>query len=449
MIMKDASPVRPGMTEAYRKAFEENPLLRAMGHALTEHSIADIASVHSRRSADQYHFSIDIETLPAANQKSSGRCWIFAGLNVLREAVARKYNLERFELSQNYVAFWDKFEKINFMLESLIALADRPTDDRVLCWVLQTGIQDGGQWDMLVNVIQKYGLVPQEAMEESFQSSNTGNMNRLINRRMALYASQIQSLYRDGATVEQLHEAKETMLSEMYGFLCANFGVPPENFDFEYTDKDKKYGAVRGLTPLTFLTECVGVDLDGYVSIINAPTKDKPFHKTYTVDYLGNVVGGRGILYLNLEMETMKELILKQLRAGEIVWFGSDVGFYGNRKTGIWDDKAYDYETAFGLSFDLTKEQGLDYWRSAMNHAMVITGVNLDADGRPTRWKIENSWGDENGQKGYYLMSDSWFDKYVYQAVIHRKYLDDALKEELAQEPVHLNPWDPMGSLAD
>lgn len=449
MCLQGAKPVTAQNLDRFQEHYDQNPLLRAMSNVLTENSIADIANVHGARSAEQFHFSLEIPTLPAANQKASGRCWIFAGLNVLREKIAKKYNLEGFELSQNYTAFWDKYEKINYMLESIIDLADRPTDDRVLTWVLQVGIQDGGQWDMLVNVIQKYGLVPQSAMVETFQSSNTGRMNHLINRRMSIYAAVIQKMYREGKTRDEIRIEKEKMLDEMYGFLCANFGVPPKTFDFEYTDKDKNYGIIRDLTPMQFLNEYVEGDLDAYVSIINAPTQDKPYNHAYTVDYLGNVVGGKDVLYLNLEMDAMKDLIIRQLQDGEVVWFGSDVGYDGNRKMGVWDDKAFDYETAFGMNFNLTKEDGLNYWRSAMNHAMVITGVNLDENGKPNRWKIENSWGDENGNKGYYLMSDTWFDHYVYQAVVHRKYLSAQQLEDLEKEPKHLNPWDPMGSLAD
>lgn len=449
MSLQGAKAITAENLEQFQKVYNQNPVLKAMTNVLTENNIAEIAYVHGARSAEQFHFSLEIPTLPVANQKASGRCWIFAGLNVLREKIAKKYNLEGFELSQNYTAFWDKYEKINYMLESIIDLADRPTDDRVLTWVLQTGIQDGGQWDMLVNVIQKYGVIPQSAMTETFQSSNTGRMNHLINRRMSIYASMIQKMYKEGMDRDAIRVEKEKMLQEMYGFLCANFGVPPKTFDFEYTDKDKNYGIIRDLTPMQFLNEYVGNDLDAYVSIINAPTQDKPYNQTYTVDYLGNVVGGKDVLYLNLEMDAMKELIVKQMQDGEVVWFGSDVGYDGNRKTGVWDDKGFDYETAFGMNFNLTKEDGLDYWRSAMNHAMVITGVNLDENGKPNRWKIENSWGDENGNKGYYLMSDTWFDHYVYQAVIHEKYLDAAQTEDLKKAPKHLNPWDPMGSLAD
>ena len=445
--MQDAKPI--GDVSGYEKAFEEDRALQVVSHALTNNAIESVTQVHTAKAAEQFHFSVNIKTMPAVAQQQSGRCWLFAGLNVLRESVAKKYNLKEFELSQNYTAFWDKYEKINYLLESAIDLIDRPCDDRTLMYILMIGVQDGGQWDMLVDVIDKYGVVPKGVMEETYQSSHTRSMNQLINRRISMYVAQMQRDYKAGKTREQLREDKEGMLKEMYGFLCANFGVPPKHFDFEYTDKDGKYGVVRDLTPLEFLHTYVGTDVDDYVSIINAPTFDKPFHRTYTVDYLGNVIGGKPIQYLNLEMSRVKELIISQLQAGEVVWFGSDVSFEGSREAGIWDDQAFDYETAFGQSFDLTKEEGLLYWRSAMNHAMVITGVNLDADGKPNRWKIENSWGEKAGKKGYYVMSDSWFDRFVYQAVIHKKYLSDEEREEYAMPPVHLDPWDPMGALAD
>ena len=419
-----------------------------MSNVLTENDISTVASVHKAKAADQFHFSLDIKTLPVANQMASGRCWLFAGLNVLREAIAKKYDLENFELSQNYTAFWDKFEKINYILETVIELKDRPWDDRVLTWLLQTGIQDGGQWDMLVNVIEKYGVVPKSAMEETYQSSHTFRMNHLINRRLSLYASEIRKAFAEGATLEQVEARKEEMLSEMYGFLCTCFGQPVESFDFEYTDKDGNYGIVKDLTPLQFLHEQIGVDLSEYVSIINAPTFDKPFMKAYTVDHLGNVIDAQPVLYLNLPMERMKELIIRQMKDGEVVWFGSDVGYDGQRKAGVWDDQAFDFETAFGMNFTLSKEDGLQYWRSAMNHAMVITGVNLKENDEPTRWKIQNSWGDENGKKGYYLMSDSWFDHYVYQAVVRKSYLTEQEAAVLSGDLIHLNPWDPMGTLA-
>lgn len=446
--MKNAKSISFEALASYQESYDENKLAHVMSNALNKNAISSIAVVPSALTKDQMNFSIDIETMACANQKASGRCWLFAGLNVLREIVAKKCNIKEFELSQNYTAFFDKFEKINYFLESVIDLADRSTDDRTLNWILRTGVQDGGQWDMLVSVIKKYGLVPKSAMEETCASSATRDMNGLINTKLRQYASKIQKMYADGKTREQLRDEKEDMLKEMYVFLCTCFGVPPQTFDFEYVDKDKQYHLEKGLTPKSFYETYVGDMLDDYVSIIHAPTKDKPFNKKFTVSYLGNVVGGNDICYLNVDMDTFKDLVIKQLKDREIVWFGSDCGKFSNRDNGVWDDQAFDYESAFGMSFEMSKEDMLDYAHSAMNHAMVITGVNLDQD-KPTKWKIENSWGDGAGQKGYFVMSDSWFSKYVYQAVIHKKYLSDSLTNALNEAPIVLKPWDPMGTLAD
>jgi len=432
----------------FEEEYKTNDKYLAMRNAVSKHGINDIVYNIDEASKMSFKFSLEIPTMPVTNQKASGRCWIFAGLNLLREKVGKKYNLENFELSQNYIAFWDKFEKINYMLESIIETADREVDDRTVSWILSTGIQDGGQWDMFVNVLKKYGAVPKDAMPESFHSSNTGSMNQWLNHKLREDAAVLRKIISEKG-MDEAYKAKEKMLSEMYRILCICFGVPPKSFDFEYVDKDKKYHVHRNITPKEFLKEFIGDTLDEYVSIINAPTKDKPFEKTYTVKFLGNVKEGEKILYLNLPMDQMKELIIKQMKEGEIVWFGSDVGKYGDREKGIWDDRSYSIGEGLGVNFGITKEDQLDYRDSMMTHAMVITGVNLLEDGKSDRWKIENSWGEDRGNKGYYIISDTWFDRYVYQAVINRKYLTDIQKEMLKIEPVALNPWDPMGSLAN
>ena len=432
----------------FENEYKSNDKYLAMRNAVSKHGINDIVYNIDEAAKMSFKFSLEIPTMPATNQKASGRCWIFAGLNLLREKVGKKYNLENFEISQNYIAFWDKFEKINYMLESIIETADREADDRTVSWILSTGIQDGGQWDMFVNILKKYGAVPKDAMPESFHSSNTGSMNQWLNHKLREDAAVLRRTIAEKG-IEEAYKVKENMLSEMYRILCICFGVPPKSFDFEYVDKNKKYYAYRNITPKQFLDEFVGDTLDEYVSIINAPTKDKPFEKTYTVKFLGNVKEGRKILYLNLSINEMKKLIIKQLKDGEIVWFGSDVGKYGDREKGIWDDKSYSIGEGLGISFGITKEEQLDYRDSKMTHAMVITGVNLIEDGSADRWKIENSWGDDRGNKGYYIISDTWFDRYVYQAVINKKYLTDEQQKMLKIEPIALNPWDPMGSLAN
>lgn len=425
--------------------YEQKPVQKALKRVLVKNDLANLFDKQEQKPLTQFRFSNEIKTLPVANQKASGRCWIYAGLNVIREVIANQYGIKDFELSQNYTAFYDKLEKINYFIEAMDDFLDVDQDDRTLQHLLKTGIQDGGQWDMFVSLIEKYGIVPKEAMVETTSSSGTRFMNQIINVKLRQYAAGARHLFEAGKKKE-IEALKSKTLDELYTFLSTNFGTPPQTFDFEYIGNDQ-YNIVKDLTPQQFYTEYAHDMLKDYVSIINAPTKDKPYMKTYTVAYLGNVVGGKEIKYLNLEMEELKKLVLKQLLDKEVVWFGSDVARYGDRTAGIWDDQSFDYDDMLGMSLYLSKADQLDYSQGAMNHAMVLTAVNLD-EGKSNRWKIENSWGDANGNKGYYLATDSWFDQYVYQAVIHHKYLSEAQKQAWQKAPIVLKPWDPMGSLA-
>lgn len=447
-MLENAKAITSKTLAGYEKDYKKNQVLQATTHALYKNELNSVASVMPQDGNTTFHFSVEVPTLPVANQKQSGRCWIFAGLNLLREPVAKKCNLKNFELSQNYTAFWDKFEKSNYYLESVIDLADQEVDERTLCWVLQNGIVDGGQWDMFVSLIDKYGVIPQESMPETANSSQTKNLNHVLLMRLTKAAAKIRSLQAVGKGLKQMQDAKEKAMADIYNILCCSFGVPPTKFDFQYTDADGKYHIERGLNPKSFYKKYVGINLTNYVSVINSPTADKPFYQTYTVDYLGNVVDGHEIKYVNLPMDEMENLIIETLKKGEPVWFGSDVAPYGDRQLGYWDDEAFDYETMFDAKFDVSKTEGLDLRLSAMGHAMLITGVSLDESGKPVKWKIENSWGDQSGEKGYYIMSASWFTKYVYQAVIAKSALNKEQTEAMEQEPNHLNPWDPMGTLA-
>lgn len=439
-------PVTERQLQVWSDAYAACPQRRLATRALSKCDLSDVAFVSAGAQAMRQKFSLEIETLEVTNQQSSGRCWLFAALNVLRERIAKEKSLEAFELSQSYLAFWDKFERCNYFLESILETAGLPTDDRTVAHILSTGVHDGGQWDMFVNVVRKYGVVPKDVFDETYQSSHTAAMNRVLNQSLKACAVRLRAMAAASEDEDALQAEKESMLGRIYGFLCSCYGEPPASFDFEFVDKDKVYHIEKGLTPLGFCAKYVGDLLDRTVSIIHAPTQDKPYHKTYTVRFLGNVVGGGDVRHLNLTLDEFKGAILRQLEAGKVVWFGSDVGKYGERTLGLWDDGSYDYELLTGLELGLSKADGLDYGFSAMNHAMVITGVNLES-GRPTRWKIENSWGDKNGQKGYYVCSDNWFDRFVYQAAVEREYLGD-LASLADQTPVVLAPWDPMGTLA-
>ncbi len=427
-------------------SFSKKPVQKALSRVLVKNKLADIFDIQEQSLSNQFKFSNEIKTLPVTNQNTSGRCWIFAGLNALREIIANKYDLKTFELSQNYTAFWDKFEKINYFIEIMDDFLTVHYDDRTLQHILKLGIQDGGQWDMFVSLIEKYGVVPKEAMIETTSSSGTRFMNQLINVKLRKYAAEARALT-TSKKANDIKKLKEKTLDELYTLLVTNFGNPPQAFDFEYVSKDK-YNVVKDLTPQSFYKDHVGDVLKDYVSIINSPTKDKPFMKTYTVEYLGNVIDGRNIKYINLEMKDLKKLVLKQMLDNEVVWFGSDVSRFGDRTKGIWDNQQFDYEEMLGMSFDMSKEDQLYYAQGAMNHAMLLTAVHLDQTS-PKRWKIENSWGEKAGEKGYFLASDAWFDCFVYQAVINKKYLSKEQLDAWKQEPIILKPWDPMGALAN
>ena len=443
----EKTAVTPELLSRFSQSYEGSAQRHLATLALAKADLNDAAFNPKGGFRMVQKFSVNIKTLPVTNQERTGRCWLFSATNVLRERIAKKLNLADFQLSQSYLAFWDKFERSNYFLEAILETADKPTDDRNVAFILTTGVHDGGQWEMFANIVRKYGVVPKDCYNETYQSSHSGSMNAALNRNLKACAVRLRSMKRSGAGEEALREAKEAMLDKIFSFLCSAYTEPPRSFDFEYVDKDGAYHREDGLTPLAFAEKYVGDLLASTVSIINSPTADKPYDATYTVRYLGNVIGGRDVKHLNLEMNEFKAAIIRQLQAGKVVWFGSDVGKFGDREKGVWDDGSYDLEAMTGLDLTLSKADSLDYWYSAMNHAMVITGVNL-TDGRPDRWRIENSWGDKNGDKGYYVCSDSWFDQYVFQAAIDRAYLGDlaALAE---QEPVELAPWDPMGTLAD
>ena len=417
------------------KKDDKNTIIR---HALVKNSLYTVAASQDEIKEMDFNFDINIKTLPAANQKASGRCWLFAATNVCREVIAKKLNLANFELSQSYLAFYDRLEKSNYLLEAVIELIDKDYDDRTLAFLLQNGVGDGGQWDMFVSLANKYGLCPKNVYPETNTSSATRETAQLINFTIRKFASDAKALYLEKG-LEAVRKEKEEVLNKIYFLLVNAYGLPPEKFDFEYTDKDGNYHIEKGFDALSFKEKYLGDSLNDYVSLINAPTKDKAFGKTYTIQYLGNVVGGKQVTHLNVTMDRMKELILKQLRDDRIVWFGSDVGFYGDREEGVWDDTRFDLNTPFGLDLKMNKGESLDYHASQMNHAMCITGVSFK-EGIPSKWKIENSWGKDRAKDGYYIMSKSWFDQFVYQAVVDKKYLNEEELKALQGEPVVLKP---------
>lgn len=431
----------------YQAQLQQLPQSATVKRAVMNNGILAASENTDSKVAMNQTFSVDLSAEKVANQKQSGRCWMFAALNTMRRSIADQFNLKDFELSQNYTNFWDKFEKSNYFYENILATATEPLESRKVAFLLATPQQDGGQWDMLTALIDKYGIVPKYVMPETYNSSKSSELNSVLNLKLRKDAVTLRQMVADKASEQEIATTKSRFLSEVYRILVYTLGEPPVKFDFEYRDGDKAYHIDRDLTPQTFFKKYVGWDLDNYQSIINAPTDDKPYNHLYTVEMLGNVVGGRQVRHLNLDIDTFKQLAIKQLQAGESVWFGSDVGQASDRQIGIMDTAIYNKDDLFNIDLSMTKAQRLDYGESLMTHAMVITGVDL-VDDKPTKWKVENSWGDKVGEKGYFVMSDAWLDQYVYQIVINKQYLPADLLAATKEDPKVLAPWDPMGALA-
>ena len=373
---------------------------------------------------------------------------MFAALNTFRHKMIAGFQLEDFELSQAHTFFWDKYEKSNWFLEQVIATADQELTSRKVKFLLDTPQQDGGQWDMVVSLFEKYGVVPKSVYPESISSSNSRELNQILNKLLRQDAQILRELVAEGANSAELQAKKEELLQEVFNFLAMNLGLPPRQFDFSYRDKDNHFHSESGLTPLTFYQKYVDLKLADYVSIINAPTADKPYGRSYTVEMLGNVVGSKPVRYLNVEMNRLKELAIAQMQAGETVWFGSDVGQSSNRKAGVMAEGMHDFTASMDIRLTQDKAGRLDYSESLMTHAMVLTGVDLDENGKAKKWKVENSWGEKVGNKGYFVASDAWMDEYTYQIVVRKEFLTAAELAAYEAEPLVLAPWDPMGALA-
>jgi len=435
--------------DKYLKKFKSNSQARISMNASTRTDIRKLAmNWESFREID--HTFSDLvtgEMKPATSQMRSGRCWGFAGLNLLRIYLGRKYKLKNFEFSQNYFMFYDKLEKSNYFLENIIKTSDEPTDSRLIMHLVDNPIQDGGQWDMFVNLLMKYGTVPKKVMAESYHSGHSAQMNKLITRKLREFAKELRAALKAGKTKAQIGEIKDEMLSIIYQMLCINLGTPPEKFDWSIRDKKNKFKRFSNLTPQTFFKEHVNINLDDFVCLINDPRQFAEYNKTYTVDYLGNVCGGNIIRYLNLETEELKKYSIKSIKADDPVWFGCDVGKFFTRQFGVMDTNLFEFDKFYGTTFGMTKAERLEYGDSVMTHAMLFTGVDMK-NNKSMKWRVENSWGSDHGEKGFDIMTDSWFDQFLYEVVVHKKHLTKKLVDLYRTDPISFPPWDPMGSLA-
>ena len=434
----------------FRKSTLNNSQLRLAQNASIRTELNELSmSWEHFRKIDHSFSEIISGEMPVTNQKSSGRCWGFAGLNLFRIYLGRKHNLKDFQFSQSYFMFWDKLEKANYFLELILKTTEKDWSSRLVMHLLDNPIQDGGQWDMWANLINKYGVVPQSEMPETFSSSKSLRMNQMITRKLREFAKQLREAAHQDSSDSELQSLKTEMLQEVYQMLTIHLGTPPDSFDWKIRDKEKKFAQFKNLTPQTFYKNHVGLKLDEYVCLINCPMSDKEYNKVYTVEFLGNVVEGNEIRYLNVESDAMKLATINSLKNGDPVWFGCDVGKHFHRELGVMDIELFDFDSFYGTKFGMDKAARLEYGDSQMTHAMLFTGVDLDSKGKPSKWRVENSWGNKGGKKGYHIMTDLWFDEYNYEVVVHKSCLPDKLVKLFeTSKAIPLKPWDPMGALA-
>ena len=433
---------------AFQETFCRDPQARLALNAVTKNPVRAVALNRAVVTNSDHTYSQLLKSNPATAQNNSGRCWLFAGLNLFRVVAMERLNIDTFELSQNYLLFWDKLEKANYFLETILATLDEPTDGRLIMFLMQNPLQDGGQWDMFVNLIGKYGVAPKSVMPETESSGNTGAMTHLMTTLLRENAAELRRMHVAGMDQQTLCDRKTTMLGNFHRMLCVHLGEPPRTFSWQWRDKDNQFHRDGELTPQEFYRRYVDYDLDSMACLIHCPTADKPLNKLYTIQHLGNVVEGHIVRYLNVDISVFKHAAIEMLKNERPVWFGCDVGKMLERELGILDLDLYDYSSVYGFEFKADKAERVDYGHSLMTHAMVFTGVDLADDGTPRKWRVENSWGDKIGDKGYLIMSDGWFDAYMYEVVVDKRFIPAELLPLLETDPIVLPPWDPMGALA-
>ena len=443
------SEITKEQLDRFSASFRRDRTNAVAANAAWHAGVREVSGNSAAQAGLPHAFSVNLPHKGVTNQRSSGRCWIFAACNLFREQVMDRFDLERFELSQSYLFFWDKLERAGFFLDNVLKTAALPLDDRLFQFLNQDPVQDGGQWDLLMNLVEKYGVMPIEAYPDSANAKNSGPFRGYLTALLRQDALRLRNMTATGCSGELIAAEKENMLAEVYRLLCISLGEPPRRFDFVAQNKNGETVREDGITPQAFYDKYIGLKASDYVSLINAPTPDKPYFRSYTVEYLGNVVGGRGVTYVNVPMNVIRECLISQLRDGAPVWFGSDCGKFAMREEGVFDRASLCVENLFGIHFTLDKGERLALYDSLPNHAMLLQGVHLDPAGKPVRWRIENSWGDESGKDGYYVASDNWLGEYAYQFVVNKKYLDASVLACLGKPPIVLPAWDPMGTLAD
>lgn len=435
--------ISPDMLGQIRQSYQGTASDKALRNAIGNNSIRSLALNQENMQEMDTHFSIRVKSKGITDQQSSGRCWLFTGLNVMRAKAMAKYNLPSFEFSEIYPFFWDQLEKSNLFLQGIIDTSDKPLEDKTVQWLFQHPLSDGGTFTGVADIVGKYGLVPKEAMPETNSSNNTSQMANLISLKLKEFGLQLRELGTNGAKRSVMLEEKTKMLGTIYRMLVLNLGVPPTEFDFVRKDVHGNPIETEHHTPMTFLEKYGDKNLlSNYVMLMNDPSRE--YYKCYEIDYDRHRYDGKNWTYINLPVDEIKEMAIASLKDSTMMYFSCDVGKFLDSKRGLLDVNNYDYESLMGTTFGMDKKQRIQTYSSGSSHAMTLMAVDLDKDGKPVKWMVENSWGDQSGYQGHLIMTDRWFDEYMFRLVVETKYVSEKVKELLKQKPIRLPAWDPM-----
>ena len=433
------------MLQQIQKEQQATPANRALANAIAGNSIDVLAKNYqtAARPIDTY-FNIETRKQSITNQKSSGRCWMFSGLNVLRANYMSRADSVAITFSQAYLFFWDQLEKANLMLQGVIDTAKKPMDDTRVQFFFHSPIGDGGTFCGVTDLTAKYGLVPSEVMPESYSSENTSRARGLIASKLREFGLQLRDMVAKKQSASAINKAKTRMLGEIYHMLQLTIGEPPKTFDYAFRDKTgKAVTAVKTYTPQSFFKEVVGEPIDGtFIMVMNDPRRE--YYKTYEVEYDRHTYDGHNWRYLNLPMADIEQMAIASLKDGRKMYSSYDVGKLLDRKRGYASLDNFDYGSLFGTTFGMDKAQRISTYDSGSTHAMTLTAVDLDAEGKPLKWKVENSWGADSGQKGYLIMTADWFREYMFRLVVNKKYVPENLLKAAEQTPVMVMPEDPL-----
>ncbi len=426
------------MLSRIRQGYTATPEQKAVKNALASNSMATLAINADNLTMIDTHFSHRVTTHGITDQQGSGRCWLFTGLNVLRAKMISKYDLPSFEFSQNYNSFYDLLEKSNLFLQAMIDNRDLPLEDRKVDWLMKNAIGDGGQFTGVSNLIMKYGVVPKSAMPETFQSNNTSQMANILRLKLREFGLELRELKPTKAA-----ERKEEMLTEIYSILVKCLGVPPTEFEWARYDKEGNLVSKKIYTPKSFYEEYIGEDLEkNYIMVMNDPSRE--YNKVYEIEYDRHVYDGENWLYINLPIERIKPMAIASIKDNTAMYFSCDVGKFIDRTKGTLDIANFDYASLFNTSFPMDKKQRIQTFSSGSSHAMTLIAVDLDEHGVAKKWMVENSWGVSSGYEGNLIMTDEWFNEYMFRVVLERKYVPEDILRLLEQEPILLPAWDPM-----